>query len=466
MDKNILEFSVNIYGNLEKYNEVLSKGRCRIFYKYGNRNGTYITDDFAEELLSSLPYSPVKGIYEYDDFTDHGTRRSEGRIYGIVPENPNISWESHVDEDGVERLYACADVLIFTALYKEAAEIIGKSQSMELYEPSLSYHQEIIDGQKWIVFDKGCFLGLQVLGEDVEPCFEGASFYTLQSSIEDVIKKIEEISNTYTMKGGKLEMHNFKLSDNQKYNALWSLLNTEYTEEGNWTITHTITDVYDEYALVFNFVEGQYERVYYTKDDETESLAIDKVVKVFVVDVTEEEKNTVETLRKLNGDTYELVSETLQNAESTLEKLGAVEEEISVCNSKIVEFEEKVTTLESEKANSDLALSSANETIESLNGAIETLNAENEELKEFKYNVEKQQKEAVLGEYEMQLTEEVLDSYREKIDEYSAIELDKELAYELKKTNPTVFSKEPQSGYTPKDGLKGGIEEILSKYVK
>lgn len=459
MDKNILEFSVNIYGNLEKYNEVLSKGRCRIFYKYGNRNGTYITDNFAEELLSSLPYSPVKGIYEYDDYTDHGTRRSEGRIYGIVPENPNISWESHVDEDGVERLYACADVLIFTALYKEAAEIIGKSQSMELYEPSLSYHQEIIDGQKWIVFDKGCFLGLQVLGEDVEPCFEGASFYTLQSSIEDVIKKIEEISNTYTMKGGKLEMHNFKLSDNQKYNALWSLLNTEYTEEGNWTVTYTITEVYDNYALVFNFAEGQYERAYYTKDDENDTLTINEVVKVFIIDVVEAEKNTIETLRMLNGDTYELVSETLQNAESTLEKLGEVEEEISVCNSKIVEFEEKVTTLESEKANSEVALNTANETIE-------TLTAENEELKEFKYNVEKQQKEAVLGEYEMQLTEEVLESYRAKIDEYTAIELDKELAYELKKTNPTVFSKEPQTGYTPKDGLKGGIEEILSKYVK
>lgn len=459
MDKNILEFSVNIYGNLEKYNEVLSKGRCRIFYKYGNRNGTYITDNFAEELLSSLPYSPVKGIYEYDDYTDHGTRRSEGRIYGIVPENPNISWESHVDEDGVERLYACADVLIFTALYKEAAEIIGKSQSMELYEPSLSYHQEIIDGQKWIVFDKGCFLGLQVLGEDVEPCFEGASFYTLQSSIEDVIKKIEEISNTYTMKGGKLEMHNFKLSDNQKYNALWSLLNTEYTEEGNWTVTYTITEVYEDYALVFNFAEGQYERAYYTKDDENDTLTINEVVKVFIIDVVEAEKNTIETLRMLNGDTYELVSETLQNAESTLEKLGEVEEEISVCNSKIVEFEEKVITLESEKANSEVALNTANETIE-------TLTAENEELKEFKYNVEKQQKEAVLGEYEMQLTEEVLESYRAKIDEYTVIELDKELAYELKKTNPTVFSKESETGYTPKDGLKGGIEEILSKYVK
>lgn len=459
MNKNILEFSVNIYGNLEKYNEVLSKARCRIFYKYGNRNGTYITDDFATELLSSLPYAPVKGIYEYDDYTDHGTRRSEGRIYGIVPENPNVGWETHIDEDGVERTYACADVLLFTALYKEAEDIVGKSQSMELYEPSLSYHQEIIEGQKWIVFDKGCFLGLQVLGEDVEPCFEGASFYTLQSSIEDVIKKIEEISNTYTKKGGKLEMLNFKLSDNQKYNALWSLLNTEYTEEGNWTITHNIMDVYDEYALVYNFAEECYERAYYVKDDETDSLSIDRMVKVFVMDITEAEKDTVEVLRKLNGDTYELVSENLQNADANFEELNNAKEEISACNTKIVDLEEKVTTLESEKANSEVALSTANE-------SIEALTAENEELKEFKYNVEKEQKEAVLVEYEMQLTEEILSKYRENLDSYTAIDLDKELAYELKKTNPTVFSKNNQSGYVPKDELKGGIEDILSKYEK
>ena len=49
-----LEFPVTVYGNLEKYNETISKGRCRVFYKYGNRNGTYITDEFAEKLLSSV----------------------------------------------------------------------------------------------------------------------------------------------------------------------------------------------------------------------------------------------------------------------------------------------------------------------------------------------------------------------------------------------------------------------------
>ena len=83
-DENIgLEFPVTVYGNLEKYNETISKGRCRIFYKYGNRNGTYITDEFAEKLLSTISYAPVKGIYESEegDYTDHGAARSQGRIY-------------------------------------------------------------------------------------------------------------------------------------------------------------------------------------------------------------------------------------------------------------------------------------------------------------------------------------------------------------------------------------------------
>ena len=47
MDKSLYEFPVTMYGNLEKYNEVLSKARCRIFYRYENRNGTYISDEFA-----------------------------------------------------------------------------------------------------------------------------------------------------------------------------------------------------------------------------------------------------------------------------------------------------------------------------------------------------------------------------------------------------------------------------------
>ena len=79
-------FPITLYGSLEEYNQVLSKGRCRIFYKGGNRNRTYITEEFAEQLISTLPYTPVKGIYDgtADDYTDHGRQRYEGKIYGYI----------------------------------------------------------------------------------------------------------------------------------------------------------------------------------------------------------------------------------------------------------------------------------------------------------------------------------------------------------------------------------------------
>jgi hypothetical protein len=88
MDELIREFPVTVYGNLTKYSDTISKARCRIFYKGANRNGTYITDEFAEKLLSTISYSPVKGIFasSEEDFTDHGATRDLGRIYGVVPE--------------------------------------------------------------------------------------------------------------------------------------------------------------------------------------------------------------------------------------------------------------------------------------------------------------------------------------------------------------------------------------------
>jgi hypothetical protein len=139
MQKELLEFPIVTFGNVEKFNDTLSKIRCRIFYKGANRNGSFITDDFAEKLMSTVAYAPIKGIYDKEekDFSDHGEQRDFGRIYGVVPEQHNFAWEKHLDEDGVEREYACVDVLLYTALYEEASDIVNKAQSMELYAPSI-----------------------------------------------------------------------------------------------------------------------------------------------------------------------------------------------------------------------------------------------------------------------------------------------------------------------------------------
>lgn len=448
-----VEFPVSVYGKLEKYNDVLSKGRCRIFYKYGNRNGTYITDEFAEKLLSTIAYAPVKGIYEDSDYTDHGSARSEGRIYGIVPENPHITWEDHEDEDGVIRSYACVDVLIFTALYEEAGEILGKAQSMELYSPSLEYHKGVFDGQQYIVFDEGCFLGLQVLGDDVEPCFEGASFFALQENITQVIEKIQQIEATYSKKGGQniMPQINFKLSDSEKFDALWSLLNSNYSEESGWVVDYAITSIYDDYALVFKYEDGQTYRAYYTKDDEKNSVELGEMKKVFIVDVTEQEKNTLDTLRVLNGDTYELVSETLTNAKEN-------EEKNSEFSAKIEELNNAIATLNTEKAGIESEYANEKQRSEAFANEIHA-------LKEFKAQIESEKKEAVFAEYEGKLGEAILDSYRETADKYSIEDLDKELAYALKKTGFAGFQKD-NSGLLHKDIQKSGLDEILSRYVK
>ena len=451
----IKEFPVTIYGNLKELNPVLSKARCRIFYKYENRNGTYITDEFAQKLISSLPYTPVKGIYDNfdEDYTDHGSKRDLGRIYGIVPENPNFSWEKHLDEDEIEREYACCDVYIFTALYEEASQIVGKSQSMELYQPSIKGDWAIINGKKLFKFEDGCFLGLQILGDDVEPCFEGAAFFTFYNDLKNAIKKLERYSLDSNIKGGKSEMTklNFKLSDSQKHDAIWVLLNDKYTEESNWEITYTILDIYDDYALVYSYEAGSYERVYYTKNDETDSIELGARKKCYVIDVTEEEKTALEALRAFNGGTYEKIDENIQ-------EIDTIKQQNSEFSTKIEELNNTVSTLTTERDTS----------VENYNNAqaqISTLTNELETLKDYKNSVETQEKEQVIASYSELLNNEILDSYKSKISEYSsATELDKELAYELKKTNLEVFTKTPQ--YLPKDTPNTGIEAILAKYKK
>ena len=451
----IKEFPVTIYGNLKELNPVLSKARCRIFYKYENRNGTYITDEFAQKLISSLPYTPVKGIYDNfdEDYTDHGLKRDLGRIYGIVPENPNFSWEKHLDEDEIEREYACCDVYIFTALYEEASQIVGKSQSMELYQPSIKGDWAIINGKKLFKFEDGCFLGLQILGDDVEPCFEGAAFFTFYNDLKNVIKKLEKYSLDSNIKGGKSEMTklNFKLSDSQKHDAIWVLLNDKYTEESNWEISYTILDIYDDYALVYSYEAGSYERVYYTKNDETDSIELSARKKCYVIDVTEEEKTALEALRAFNGGTYEKIDENIQ-------EIDTIKQQNSEFSTKIEELNNTVSTLTTERDTSVENYNNAQEQISTLTNELET-------LKDYKNSVETQEKEQVIASYSELLNNEILDSYKSKISEYSsATELDKELAYELKKTNLEVFTKTPQ--YLPKDTPNTGIEAILAKYKK
>ena len=485
-----MNFPITVYGNLKQFTDTMSIGRVRIFYKYGNRNGTYITDEFAESLIKTLPYTPVKGIYEDDDYTDHGDKRDAGRIYGIVPgpQDMNFAWEKHVDEDGVEREYACVDVYYYTALYEEAGKIDGKGQSMELYKKSIAGDWKIIDGRRWYVFEKGSFLGLQILGDDVEPCFEGAAFFSLYQSVKDLCEKLEQYQSNfqnYGQGGNTMPVITFKMSDGQKYDFLWSLLNVNYNEENGWIVEYGICDVYDDYAIVRNYAESIFERVYYTKNDETDSLEITKKEQCFMIDVNESEKKSLEALRAINENTYEAIdekftslSDDLAAANNTIAErdntISTMTNEISDYSTKIEELGNNITTLTQERDDA-IALNTTNaERIATVEGELSTVQStlanvtqERDTLVTYKKNIEDNEKKTLIAEYAGRLPEDVIDTYTQNMDQYSIEDLDVKLTYELKKANPDIFGKGTPPAYIPKDnGPQGGLNAILAKYKK
>lgn len=520
-------FPITVYGKVERFTDTISKGRCRIFYKGGNRNGTYITDEFAEKLIASAPYAPIKGIYDTEDYTDHGKARTDGRIYGVVPANPNFAWEKHEDADGVVREYACCDVLYYTALYKEASEIGTKGQSMELYRQTLKGSWQFVEGKKYYVFSEGSFLGLQVLGDDVEPCFEGAGFYTKvdgeQLNEEDgiiaILSKYEQKADIfqYHEQGGNIMPEiNFKISDGQKYEFLWTLLNPNYNEENGWTMDYAICDVYEEYAIVRNYAESIFERVYYTKNDETDSLEITRKERCYIVDLNEEEKTALDNLHATAGNTFAAIGESftsmtedisalnvsvetlnttitehLASIEAFEARIGEYDNQISELNvqisnfnTKIAEHETTISTLTTERDELSVSLNTANTTIEEVNNQLTTINenlsamtlardtaiAERDTLAAFKQTVINEQKKTIINSYTTQLPTEITDEYLNNLDNYALEQLDMLLTYEVKKLNPTIFSANPviTPTYIPKDegGAARTINDILAKYEK
>lgn len=464
MNNSLLNFSVQIYGDLTERNETTSMARCRIFYKGLNRNGSYITDEFAEKLLRTLPYTPIKGIYlqEEGDYSTHGMVNSDGRIYGVVPENPNISWETNLDEDGQQRVYACCDVLIYTALYEEAGEILDKPESMELYPPSIKGNWINIEGHKVFQFTDGCFFGLQVLGDEVEPCFEGAAFFTLNDKVEQAFEKLKTLEKTFENYelGGDVKMNTltFKLSDSQKYEQLFNLLNPVSEDSEEWVFKYAICEVYDDYALVYDLENNSYARVSYTKDED--NVVLGDFETTYILDVTESELAALKVVKAMNGESFEKVDETFS-------KIPELETKVSEFETKIEEKETEFATLSTEKNELEEQFNLSKTELETANQSLEAVNAELESLKEYKLAIEKAQRQAIIDKYSEQLAPEIIGNYSAET-EVSAEELEKSLAFELVKSNPSLFSKDEddEGGIVPKEVPLTGIEAIISKHKK
>lgn len=452
IDKQYRQLDVVVCSEPEPISTTLSKCRVRIFYRGFNRNRTFISDDFAQQLINSLPYVPIKGIFNYGkvDYEDHGTDNTDGRIYGIIAANPNFAWEKHIDQDGIEREYACADAILFSALYPEAKIIVGSRQSMEIYPETMEgYWDTWEDGMPYFNFKKGELLGLQVLGQDVEPCFEGAAFYSLAKEVKELVEYVKS----------------FKEQEEKK--------NMDIKEEVVATPETTVEEVATENTVTLQAEEPAVtEQVEEPVTMQTEEPVIVKEDDPVVI---AEEANSIESTIETTTQDFEKATEEVFEKKDDIpdeEEEKKKEEEDEKAKNSLLETVEslksEIDSLKATQAEYQKKIDEFNSENVRLNNELMDIKNKNAELSEYKLSVETSKKEAVLSKFEEMLTEEQYNSFKEDISKYTESDLEKEIIATIYHTNPNAFAKkEPELIY--KDSNKdvvteSGVLGLLNRY--
>lgn len=452
IDKQYRQLDVVVCSEPEPISTTLSKCRVRIFYRGFNRNRTFISDDFAQQLINSLPYVPIKGIFNYGkvDYEDHGTDNTDGRIYGIIAANPNFAWEKHIDQDGIEREYACADAILFSALYPEAKIIVGSRQSMEIYPETMEgYWDTWEDGMPYFNFKKGELLGLQVLGQDVEPCFEGAAFYSLAKEVKELVEYVKS----------------FKEQEEKK--------NMDIKEEVVATPETTVEEVATENTVTLQDEEpAVIEQVEEPVTMQTEEPVIVQEDDPVVI---AEEANSIESTIETTTQDFEKATEEVFEKKDDIpdeEEEKKKEEEDEKAKNSLIETVEslksEIDSLKATQAEYQKKIDEFNSENVRLNNELMDIKNKNAELLEYKLSVETSKKEAVLSKFEEMLTEEQYNSFKEDISKYTESDLEKEIIATIYHTNPNAFAKkEPELIY--KDSNKdvvteSGVLGLLNRY--
>ena len=176
-------------------NPLMSSCEIKVLYLGENRNHSYITKEVATEMAKTLRGAPIVGYYkeEKEDFRDHGEKiifDDEGvkfecltKPYGFVAPDAQVWFQKFEDTDEfgnkITREYLMTTGYLWTGQYEEAKLAIdeGRPQSMELDDETLDGHWSTNSktGMDFFIINDAIFSKLCILGEDVEPCFEGSS---------------------------------------------------------------------------------------------------------------------------------------------------------------------------------------------------------------------------------------------------------------------------------------------------
>lgn len=376
MDKQIPIYFDNVIiaspiQQISSTNPNLGRLRVGVFTKYGNRNGSYISDAVADMLIASASQgdTPVIGFFdpETKSWASH-TGPTLASAYGYV-EGFN-GWEPLTDTDGVVRDYAIFTVVLFTKYFEEAKLIQGQNQSMELDINSIDGSWADIEGNEYFVYTTAKIQGLCIIGQH-QPCFSVSHFFA---------KKDDEYKNQF-----------------EKFSSLLAAAKAQ-VEEADRGGEPTM----DEFEKIEEPVaeeESTPEEVTQEPTTEFEAAAEEEVV--------EEETPVVEE----EVPAEEVAEEVPSELQQQFEALQSSYNELS--------------------ANYEAAQNRVNE----MTAELEALRANNEELQASITTYEAQlaqvvneKKNSLLEKYEKVIEAEIITELRQQINNYSYDELESKLA--------------------------------------
>ena len=313
--------------NINSISPLVSKCEVKVLYVGQNRNRSFISKEVATEMAQTLPGCPIVGYYieNKEDFGDHGEQiiiDGEGvkfkkltKPYGFVAPDSKIWFQEFQDTDEFGnttiREYLMTEGYLWTGQFEECQRVIdnGNPQSMELDEKTLKGHwsTDTNKGVEFFIINDAMFSKLCILGEDVEPCFEGASV-----TAPDVSSKFSK--------------------DDSFIPSLFSMIEQLKTtlQEGGYAMDGQTTQAVEETVATGEVKDTEFQVIEDTAEEaaEVEETVVEKEFSEIQGNVDEtvidENQNTIEELQELIGLTpteARFLYETDPNARKVLLKM-------------------------------------------------------------------------------------------------------------------------------------------------
>ena len=483
--------------NITPLNPLISKCQIKVCYvgDEPNRNRSIITKEVAKQMANSLPGCPIVGFYneEKGDFEEHNRIidisngkfeiKDTTRPYGFVDLGAKVWFQKFLDDGMNEREYMMTEGWLWTGQYPECQRILKNSnnQSMELDENTINAHwSESNNGEpQFFIINEAIISKLCTLGENNEPCFEGASigapviqFAFADGFKEQVFSMMNELKELLN-KGGEKVFTRYAVEIGD---ALWTALYSHV--EGTYGIESVCEDEGQKLFAVLTADEKYYRLDFSVAEDGSVVFAAEAVLLEDYTPAEESQFDAEAVAEYAKSKKEDEPADKEKSEDDEEEKCPKCDKPKSECKCDDDEKKDKKEKYNLEEIQEYVELSNNYAALETNYTALETnyaaaqsriteLEGQLAELTTFKKGIEKAEKEKMIASFYMLSDEDKADVVA-NIDNYSLKEIEAELSI-LCVRNKVSFNlddnKNDGAGPTTFN-LNGGMSDEAPAWVK